>query len=84
MSADQAAEATEAVEAATEAATEAAVEARCPLCLERLGGRGGVGAGRCGHLYCWSCAQAALARQQECPLCRAPATSILPCRNFPG
>ena len=82
MSAEAAPEAD--TKAATEAATEAVVEARCPLCLERLGGRGGVGAGRCGHLYCWSCAQAALARQQECPLCRAPATGILPCRNYPG
>ena len=82
MSAEAAPEAD--TKAATEAATETVVAARCPLCLERLGGRGGVGAGRCGHLYCWSCAQAALARQQECPLCRAPATSILPCRNYPG
>ena len=57
---------------------------RCILCLERLGSRGGLCAGVCGHLFCWTCIQTSLRSSPQCPLCRQRLTpsSIVPCRNY--
>ena len=57
---------------------------RCILCLARLGSRGGVSAGVCGHLFCWTCIHTSIRNSPQCPLCRhtlAPNT-IVPCRNY--
>ena len=57
---------------------------RCILCLDRLGSRGGLSAGVCGHLFCWTCIQTSIRTSPQCPLCRHRLTpsSIVPCRNY--
>lgn len=67
-----------------EARSYVAPHMRCILCLDRLGSRGGLSAGVCGHLFCWSCIMVSLRSSPHCPLCRqilAP-NSIVPCRNY--
>ena len=57
---------------------------RCILCLGRLGSMGGLSAGECGHLFCWSCIQTSLRSSPQCPLCRhrLNPSNIVPCRNY--
>ena len=57
---------------------------RCLLCLDRLGSRGGLSAGVCGHLFCWTCIMTSLRSSPHCPLCRHTLSpnSIVPCRNY--
>jgi hypothetical protein len=51
----------------------------CPVCFTGLA-LDNIGVLACGHCACFKCAQACVARDARCPICRAEATSVLKMR----